>query len=360
MKQLKSDSWFGKGLSVLACLTVLLIGQPGYAQEQSASTADGAPAAVSDSDLATARLHFGNGVDLISESQPNYQDGYQQFLLAYEKSGGSWKVLGNLGLCALKLERDGEALSYYKEYLEKGKDEVDPEERKNIEKEVLIIEGSLTSVQIESSDPTARITVQRQGSTAPAQIYTLTDGKADLMLRSGQLMVKARAGGKELLWQPVLSSGDHVSYVFDFSDPPTVVAPVAATKATSGPDTNAQHSGKSSALQTTGYITAGVGLLAVVGGAVTGVISQSKEKKAVDSCINQVCLEATEGDFDKAKQLSTVANVLFISGGVLAATGVTLVIVAGSKGRERSPSASLNLSPGVALGGGALFASGTF
>src|ERR1041384_2551839 len=59
-----------------------------------------------------AKLYFKNGVELIQQSPPNYQDAYYQFKLAYEKSG-SWKVLGNLGLCALKLERDGEALPAY-------------------------------------------------------------------------------------------------------------------------------------------------------------------------------------------------------------------------------------------------------
>ena len=77
-----------------------------------------APAA--HADQAAAKRYFQNGVDLITGSQPNYQDAYYQFQLAYQESSKSWKVLGNLGLCALKLERDQEAASYYEQYLKKG------------------------------------------------------------------------------------------------------------------------------------------------------------------------------------------------------------------------------------------------
>src|SRR5690606_33755508 len=108
---------------------------------------------VSDSELATARLHFANGVELLQAEPPNYQDAYQQFILALEKSDRSWKVMGNLALCALKLERDGEALAYYDEYLERGGDEIDPRERASIQKETLLARGNLTTLTVKSSDP---------------------------------------------------------------------------------------------------------------------------------------------------------------------------------------------------------------
>ena len=88
-----------------------------------------------------AKLYFRNGVELIQGSPPNYQDAYYQFKLAYEKSK-SWKVLGNLGLCSFKLERDGEALDAYNEYLKSGGNEIDPEERKALERDVLVITGN--------------------------------------------------------------------------------------------------------------------------------------------------------------------------------------------------------------------------
>src|SRR5688500_17150441 len=80
-----------------------------------------------------AKRYFQNGVDLITAAQPNYQDAYYQFQLAYQESNSSWKVLGNLGLCALKLERDQEAVTYYEQYLQKGGSDIAAEERHAIE-----------------------------------------------------------------------------------------------------------------------------------------------------------------------------------------------------------------------------------
>jgi hypothetical protein len=88
-----------------------------------------------------AKLYFRNGVELIQSNPPNYQDAYYQFKLAYEKSK-SWKVLGNLGLCSFKLERDGEALDAYNQYLKSGGNDIDPEERKALERDVLVITGN--------------------------------------------------------------------------------------------------------------------------------------------------------------------------------------------------------------------------
>src|SRR3954470_22975040 len=94
-----------------------------------------------------AKLYFRNGVELIQGQSPNYQDAYYQFQLAWEKSK-SWKVLSNWGLTALKLERDGEAIWAYTEYL-KQKD-IDPEERKDLERDLLLLNGNAASVSLSS------------------------------------------------------------------------------------------------------------------------------------------------------------------------------------------------------------------
>src|SRR5215813_12164304 len=101
-----------------------------------------------------AKLYFKNGVELIQASFPNYQDAYYQFKLAWDKSK-SWKVLSNWGLCALKLERDGEAIWAYTEYL-KQKD-IDPDERKDLERDLLLLNGNAASVSVSSDVPDLEI-----------------------------------------------------------------------------------------------------------------------------------------------------------------------------------------------------------
>ena len=98
-----------------------------------------------------AQGYFRNGVELLQADTPNYQDAYYQFKLAYEKSN-SWKVLGNLGLCALKLERDGEALAYYDDYLKLGGRNVDRAEREAIERDLLLARGNGATVEFTASE----------------------------------------------------------------------------------------------------------------------------------------------------------------------------------------------------------------
>jgi len=272
-------------------------------------------------------MHFANGVELLQASPPNYQDAFRQFQLAYQKTHGSWKVMGNLGLCALKLERDGEALSYYQGYLKDGGDQIDPDERSHIEREMLLIQGNMAHVALKSSQPDVRYSVSRQGSAVPPQIYEAQAEVTELGLRAGTLDITATThDGAQLTFSVTLAAGEQAQHLFDYEAKP----PAAATTSEPAPYEAPKKHGMSG-LRIAGIATASVGVLALGGGVVTGLLSQSKEKNAKESCIGSVCKEDSEQEFDSAKTLATVANVLFISGGVLAATGITLVIVGGNK-----------------------------
>src|SRR5262245_33989950 len=74
-----------------------------------------------------ARARFTAGVNLLKDPEgPRYEEAYREFKAAYAASP-SYKILGNLGLCAMKLERDEEAIAAYERYLKEGKD-LDPAE----------------------------------------------------------------------------------------------------------------------------------------------------------------------------------------------------------------------------------------
>jgi hypothetical protein len=111
-------------------------------------------------------------------------------------------------------------------------------------------------------------------------------------------------------------------------------------------------------LRTVGFVVGGVGVAALVGGVVTGLMTRSKEDDARSECRGIYCPESTQADFDSAKSLATITNVLFIGGGVLAATGVTLVVV-GSGSSER-PTARLEVLPVLAPATGGIVARGSF
>src|SRR4051812_12438432 len=137
-----------------------------------------------------AKAYFKNGVELIQEQPPNYQDAYYQFRLAYEKSK-SWKVLGNLGLTSFKLERDGEAIQYYTDYLKGGGSEIDPDERSALQRDLLVLNGNSAGVTLGSATADIDISDSRAGSNAPPQSYRLEGGKLTLRLRAGTHTVTA-------------------------------------------------------------------------------------------------------------------------------------------------------------------------
>ena len=79
-----------------------------------------------------ARKHFNAGVAYLQDPDgARYAEAYPEFLAAYQASP-SWKILGNLGLAAMKLERDGEAVDAYSKYLAEGANDLDPSEKEQI------------------------------------------------------------------------------------------------------------------------------------------------------------------------------------------------------------------------------------
>src|SRR6187402_1666262 len=142
-----------RGLWLALVAVVLLVAGPARADDKISEEAKG---------------YFRNGVELIQGSPPNYQDAYYQFRLAYEKSK-SWKVLGNLGLCSFKLERDGEAIQYYSDYLKGGGKDIDPDERAALERDLLVLNGNSATVTLTSASADIDLADTRAGSSAPPQ-----------------------------------------------------------------------------------------------------------------------------------------------------------------------------------------------
>jgi hypothetical protein len=116
----------------------------------------------------------------------------------------------------------------------------------------------------------------------------------------------------------------------------------------------------SSAVRTAGFVTLSLGGAALVGGVVTGVLAKSKSNSATGQCTGTVCPTAAESNFDSASSLAHVTNILWIGGGVLAATGLTLVLVGSHRAEDAPAAARVELAPLLGPGNAGLFASGAF
>ncbi|HKO50519.1 MAG TPA: hypothetical protein VJV79_22505 [Polyangiaceae bacterium] len=337
--------------SALACLSFALATRTVHAEEK-----------VSEE----AKAYFQNGVELIQNQPPNYQDAYYQFKLAWDKSH-SWKVLGNWGLCALKLERDGEAIWAYSEYLKQGGSDVDQSERKDLERDLLLLNGNAATVSLTSAAPDFEVLDTRAGSSAPPQSYKAEGGKLTLRLRAGTHTLRASYQGKSARWEVPLSPGNSVNHAFDFSEPTAVPAAVVAapiTGATPQKPAESAPAQRGGGLRTAGIISAGVGVAALGTGAVLGILAKGKDSDARSQCVDTasglLCPERAQAMFDSAKSQGSTATVLLIGGGVFTAAGVGMIIWGGPSTSEQPQHARLRLSPLLGMSQAGLIAQGAF
>lgn len=188
----------------------------------------------------------------------------------------------------------------------------------------------------------------------------------------GKHVVRARAAGFKTTDQTVdLSEGkaEVITVTLEAGGDPIGVPPLASSSTasstsavpmtTASPTTSTGDHPPSGSLRTVGYVTAGVGAAALIGGAVTGLLATSKFNKLASDCPDR--RNCAISDLDQrtksVQTLSTTTNILLIGGGVLAAVGITMVLLAPSR-RSSSPAVSLQFSP--APSGGHVSVAGSF
>ncbi len=85
-------------------------------------------------------------------------------------------------------------------------------------------------------------------------------------------------------------------------------------------------------LRTVGFVTAGVGVAALIGGVITGVMANGAYSDLEGACPNRMCANSNDlTQRDTVDTLAGMTNGLLIGGGVLAAAGVVLVLVGGPR-----------------------------
>lgn len=137
--------------------------------------------------------------------------------------------------------------------------------------------------------------------------------------------------------------------------PSEAVPDAVAAGTLDAPPSDAAPSRNSSAITTVGWAVGGIGLAGLAAGGILGYLALDDKNKA--SCdANGYCDPGHLGD---ARTLSTASTIAFISGGVLAATGLALVLFAPK--RDAAPAmGTLTASPMVGQGGGGIDLRGSF
>jgi hypothetical protein len=241
-----------------------------------------------------------------------------------------------------------------------------------VQRDLDVMKTSTGSVTLHMKDGSAvaiNDTRQRAVGGPVVNAYQLGASQTlTLRLVAGHHQLVASAGGKQATVELDIQSGSKLDQELAFPEAsPAATIPVAAPQAAVTPTpapAPASPPGDSggSGLRTTGLILGGVGVAALVGGAVTGFIGLHKHSTMVAECPDSTCAyhsaseqSSFQSDQSSLKTLGTATTVLLIGGGVLAATGVTLFVAGGSKHGEQ-----VSLVTGLGPFGAGLAARGAF
>ncbi len=296
-----------------------------------------------------ARAHFAAGVNLLQDPDgARYEEAYREFKEAYARSP-SWKILGNLGIAAMKLERDSEAIDAIKKYLAEGGKQIDADERAQFQRDLATLESGAARLTLQSDPPGAVIEDERfPASGQPIRnAYSASTAPIAIGVRPGRHRFTAKLAGRaDAVWEVELSPKQQQSHTFVLPEPAAAPAPVAPVAPAPSPDASLSTAPPSggNALRTGSYVALGVGVVGVAVGTVFGLKASSKYKDAnaitdnPQNCPASGDCELPASLFDQRAQLGkdgdsakTLSIVGFVVGGVGLATGVTLFVLSSKK-----------------------------
>ena len=294
-----------------------------------------------------ARQHFSAGVALLKDPHgAKYEEAYREFKAAYTASP-SWKILGNLALCAFKLERDGEAIDAYDKYLNEGGTNIDPGERKQVETDLKTLKTGAVGLKLSVNQKAVTLEDVRIASKGDriVNIYGPVNDAIDVRLHPGHHVITAKLDGYDpVIWEIDLAPGASQTHAFDLKKtvlgggggggPAPVERPIP-----------------------TGVIIGGVATgVFLAGGIVMGIVASGKNSSYKTANDGNHIDEATKLR-DDGKKFNLFADIGF--GAALVAAGVTTYLFV-SRPEKPVDTARTNVAPTYIPGGGALVVSGAF
>lgn len=263
-----------------------------------------------------ARSHFKAGVNLLQDPDgARYEEAYAQFKAAYAESP-SWKILSNLGLTAMKLEKDGEAIDAFKTYLEEGGDQISEAERAQTQRDLDTLQASVVTLTITASPEGVKLIDERitnRGGDVMNQ-YAMPEGELTLRVRPGTHKITARLNGYEdSTWEFTAAAASSHEHSFELQKP----APQGGS-GTAGISDQGMHRPVPASV----WVGLGVTGAFTAGAVVTGVIALGKNGEYDDANLEG---DPEADDLRKGvKSMNLVTDMLI--GGAVAAGAVTTIL----------------------------------
>ncbi len=262
-----------------------------------------------------ARTHFAAGVALLQDPKaPRYEEAYREFKAAYAASP-SYKILGNLGLCAMKIERDAEAIDAYEKYLKEAGPELTQPERDQAARDLLTLKAGVVTVTVSSDPPGASIEDVRtpiEGNDV-RNAYGQATNALTLGLRRGHHVITARLDGYlDQRWEFEASGTTLPPHVFTMVKPALPAAPVETTA--------------SRPLPTAAWVSGGVTLGLATAGVVFGIAALQAHSD-YNAANDGLHVSEAQSDKNRGQTLNVIADACF-GGAILGAALTTYFVLA--------------------------------
>ena len=310
---------------------------------------------------------FQLGVNLLTDPDgAKYDEALPHFRKAYELTK-NWKVLGNLGLCYLKLERVGEAIETYERYLKDGGKDIDAEERGQIERDLTTFKAQRATVHIVL--PAPGLTLQdervRPNGSRLMNLYPIQGASADLVVYAGRHVFSVLQQ-ETPRWETTLAPGDNASHKFEKSAPAPAASSASAAPPTSGapptppPPASVALEPQLPAEGKLGlpvYIAGGTTAALVLGTAITGFLylGRRSDYNDINGKADRSRQEAEDAR-DKASSMQTVSTIF--GAAALVGAGVSAYLYFSGGSPSSTTTGKTRISPWASPQGGGFIVGG--
>lgn len=300
--------------AALAGVTLFLSSTGALAEEAQS----GSPPSSSSTIAEEARAHFRAGVAHMKHPEGSQSaQAFQEFSRAYEISK-SWKVLGNLGIAAMELERDGEAIEAFRQYLLGGGPDIAESEREVVENDLKTLERNVGWVTLRLVGGTAIVTDERRGSAGVkvTNQYGGLESQLHLGLRAGNHRITVPTeDGQILSWDFQLNPGDKLEKDLVLTSAAEPPAPAQEDVAQEPPQKRPVPTGVFVGLAVTGALAAGATTM--------GILTLNK-KSSFDEVNDGSQETEAERLSSQVKTYGLVTDILL--GATVASAGATAVL----------------------------------
>ena len=273
--------------------------------------------------------------------EEKYAEAADTFRKSYETKP-TWRLLFNIGQCEAAAKRYDRALETFEAYMAQGGDEIPQDRQREVLEEIKRLRQMVGSLDIRA-DPGIVILVDdvRRGVT-PLSGYLLVVSGVDHV-------VKAKSGDDVIFERKVRVAGGQTMTVEVTESEARDEQAVLETSTEPEEDEEVHSAG----LGRAGWITVGVGGAVLAGGVVTGAMALSKNKEIEDACGGTTCPPGEDPSLEKDRdKMALITDILIPAGAVIAATGITLLIIHGVRKKEAGDASevSARLQPIAAPG----------